>query len=407
MQPMQENIVVIISVAIFLAIFFSKKFRQSKDWRATVTPLASIIGSGFLISAPLLILTAGEWAFFVMGIIVLIAYGLGSALRFNIWHLEPLLKQPSRGEKVVKLETLSRPLLGFAYIISVAFYLKLLSAFALRGVGLSNDLYENILTTIILIFIGGVGKLRGLVALEWLEKCSVNLKLAIFLSMIIGHLFFNIELARQGEWLLKVYPHDSFVIATKKLLGVLLIVQGFETSRYLGQVYDQATRVRTMRYAQIFSGAIYLAFIGLAIVLFNDIHQIDETTVIDLCALVAPVLPALLIIAALMSQFSAAIADTLGSGGLLSEATKQKLTLRNSFLVLTGIAIVLTWTTNIFQIITLASKGFALYYAIQCYIAMTLALKQRTDRLRHFRSGFFGFFVILMLLVVVFSIPIE
>jgi hypothetical protein len=47
---------VIIIVALLLAgyLAFSKRLATSSNWKATVTPLASIMGSGFFVSAPLL-----------------------------------------------------------------------------------------------------------------------------------------------------------------------------------------------------------------------------------------------------------------------------------------------------------------------------------------------------------------
>ena len=46
------------------------------------------------------------------------------------------------------------------------------------------------------------------------------------------------------------------------LLGLLITVQGFETSHNLGNAYSQDVRVRTMRHAQWFAAAIYLAFLA-------------------------------------------------------------------------------------------------------------------------------------------------
>ena len=166
MSPSLQNGIVIFSILFFALVFFSKKLRSSQAWKATVTPLASIIGSGFLISAPLLILTTGQWAPAVMIIIAIIAFLLGNAIRFNILHLEPLLVIKETPRFVTKLETLSRPILGIAYIISVAFYLKLLSAFLLRGLNIDDATLENILTTSILSFIALVGWYRGLSMLE-------------------------------------------------------------------------------------------------------------------------------------------------------------------------------------------------------------------------------------------------
>ena len=372
-----ENGLIIIAIASLSLVFFSKKMRSSQIWQATVTPLASIIGSGFLVSAPLLILTTGKWAFAVISLITVIAFFLGSAIRFNILHLEPLLEKQSGAFVVTKLETISRPVLGGAYIISVAFYLKLLSAFLLRGLGFSDPLLENIITTSILGFIGIVGWLRGLNMLEVFEEYSVNVKLIIIFSMILGHFVFNTDLWLNDQWHLATHAHYSIQESFQRLLGILIIVQGFETSRYLGQVYSADMRIKTMRYAQIISGTIYILFVSSAMVLFNNIHSVTEVAAIELCRMVAPILPFFLIIAAMMSQFSAAIADTLGSAGLVSEATNNRVTIKKGIVGVCLVAIILTWATNIYQIITLASKAFAIYYAIQCLIAIILSSNEK------------------------------
>lgn len=85
--------------------------------------------------------------------------------------------------------------------------------------------------------------------------------------------------------------------------------------------------------------------------------------------LVAPVLPALLVSAALAAQFSAAVADTAGSGGLLHELTGGKIAPRTGYVLLAGISLVLTWSANVFEIITIASRAFAGYYALQSAVA--------------------------------------
>ena len=58
--------VVIVVVAVLLGgyLAFSKRLGGSSSWQATVTPLASIMGSGFLVSAPLLAGIVGNLAVF-------------------------------------------------------------------------------------------------------------------------------------------------------------------------------------------------------------------------------------------------------------------------------------------------------------------------------------------------------
>ncbi len=47
-------LIIIIAIVCGSALAWSPRLSRSEGWQATVTPLASIMGSGFLISAPLL-----------------------------------------------------------------------------------------------------------------------------------------------------------------------------------------------------------------------------------------------------------------------------------------------------------------------------------------------------------------
>lgn len=403
MSPALGNAIVLTSILVLMPILFMKKLRTSELWQATVTPLASIIGSGFLISAPLVILTAGQWATVVMFTVVFIAYLLGNTMRFNIIHLEPLLAHRGPTHFVIHAERFSKVMLGFAYVISAAFYIKLLSIFVLQAFMIKNSMYENIITTLILIFIGVIGWLKGLHALEILEKYSVSAKLIIILTLIVGNIFYNINTIIGGEFYLPKHDYDSLFQSFRKILGILIIVQGFETSRYLGQEYSKTIRIRSMKYAQLISGGIYILFISSSMVMFKDIHHVTETVVIDLCHLIAPILPSLLIFAAIMSQFSASIADTIGSSGLISEATKKMLSVKQGILITLTIAVLIIWITNIYEIIVLASKAFSLYYFIQCIIAAKIAKSKHL----HLALTVFTLLAFLMLLVFTISIPVA
>lgn len=400
-----SNVLVITVTVIILLILFSKRVRTASLWHATVTPLASIIGSGFLICAPLLALAAGKWSALVMLAIVLVAYGLGASLRFNILNVEPNTEARRGNRAILLFETWSRAVLGIAYIISVAFYLKLLSAFALHALGDRNSFLENILTSIIILFIGISGKLRGLSFLEVLETYAVNLKLSIIIALIAGLIEYNfLHHSHLILWNPQVRAENGWVTSLREILGTLIIVQGFETSRYLGSAYSATIRVITMRYAQWISGVIYVCFIFLCLPLFHNIHVICETLVIRLSAQIALVLPFMLIVAGVMSQFSAAIADTIASAGLLSEATQERLKRANGYLVISVLAIVLVWLTNIFRIVVIASKAFAIYYALQLLISL-MTLKQRQSYGHQFVI-YMGLFV-LMVLVVLFGISVS
>ena len=80
-----------VAALVFATLTFLPAVRSSSLWRATVTPLASIMGSGFLVVAPLLYETVGRFALFAMMGLLFVAYLLGSVMRFNIRHTEPLL----------------------------------------------------------------------------------------------------------------------------------------------------------------------------------------------------------------------------------------------------------------------------------------------------------------------------
>ena len=63
-------IAIALSVAAYLAL--APRVAKSVSWQATVTPLASIMGSGFLVSAPLLGGVVGIWAVACMAVLLLL-----------------------------------------------------------------------------------------------------------------------------------------------------------------------------------------------------------------------------------------------------------------------------------------------------------------------------------------------
>lgn len=252
------EIILLLTVIALCAILFIPRIRSHNLWSATVTPLASIIGSGFLIAGPLIVVIVGKYALIAMIGIVVIAYGIGEIIRFNIIYLEPLLQDPSNATRNTHIvDNLSSIILAFAYIISVTFYIRLLASFALHYFTENQIVLENILTTAILLFIGVVGFLRGLHALEQLEIFAVTIKLSIIAVLLIGLGIF--DLGNTHETLsFFLLSETSIIEKLRYLAGMLLSIQGFETSRYLCQNYSRKVRVKTMRIAQITSGLIYI-----------------------------------------------------------------------------------------------------------------------------------------------------
>jgi hypothetical protein len=160
------------------------------------------------------------------------------------------------------------------------------------------------------------------------------------------------------------------------LLGLLITVQGFETSRYMGDSYDQATRVRTMRHAQWLSSAIYLAFLALLTPFLREAQHAEGVAgILDIMELVAPALGIFVLIGAVSSQLSAAIADSIGSGGLMVEVSRRKLGVRGAFITASALSIAVVWLTDPFSVIALSSRAFALFYAMQAVLALWVSLR--------------------------------
>lgn len=396
---------ILLTILALLFFLFNPKIRKSSFWQATITPLASIIGSGFLIIAPLLILTVGRWAILAMGLIVLLGYLLGSVMRFNIHYVEPVLVQKRKKGSLLMiagLEELAKFALVVAYMISVGFYLKLLAAFSLREFPFHSALIENCMVTVVLISLMAVGAYKGFSVLEILEEYSVSGKLAVIGGFCMALVIFNLRLYLTGQWEVTT-PSRPWDFGTwRSLAGMLIVVQGFETSRYLTEEFSRDKRVRSMRLAQWISGGIYLCFIALATVALNGhIGKVTETQIIVISRKVSWVIPWFLIGGAMLSQFSAAVADMAGGGGMIFEATQKKLSENHGYLVIGLASLILIWTTDIFQITNYASRGFAVYYLIQTTQALVLAFNHR----KILQTGLFFILAMIMLFIVIFGIP--
>jgi hypothetical protein len=389
--------IVLVSFLVALVFLLNPKLEKNTLWRATVIPLASIIGSGYLVCAPLLYYTVGDWAVFAMLGIVVLAYFVGTAIRFNIRHAEPII-YGSFGEKnpraergldfngeykkfLVELERFSNLVLAFSYIISVAFYLRLLSAFIFSGFFHPDPLYENLLTSALVLFIGISGYFKGLDFLAFLDRYGVAINLSIIFAFLVGlviHDFHHFSV----EWHGKPITFETLQV----LAGILLIVQGFETSKYLKEAFDVETRIKSMKLAQIISGFIYVLFIFLITPLFHVLNNIPLTAtgIILLATALSVVMGFLIKVGPLVSQFSAAVADTSSAGGLVYMETHGRISSNLGYLALAVIDLVLIWSANIFQIIAYASKSFAFYYMMQAFIAFLVAWKMRKYHLALF-----------------------
>ena len=176
-------------------------------------------------------------------------------------------------------------------------------------------------------------------------------------------------------------------------------MQGFETTRYLGDELDAGTRIRASRNAQIFSAAVYILFILVATPLMHLFSgKVAGNGLILLAAEVAAWLVVPLVFAAVFSQFGAAIAEAISASGNILELSRHRLPTSITYVIICGLAIILTWTADTFEILALASRAFAFYFFLQCLVACTVAEKKG-------RKAAFAILAALLLFITIFSVP--
>jgi hypothetical protein len=400
---MLNIIIIVVAVLIGSYLAFSRRLSRSSSWQATVTPLASIMGSGFLVSAPLLAGIVGNLAVFAMAVLLLLAYMVGGAIRFNIRYFEPI---ENKGHGPIQdTAFLSRIVLVCAYFISITYYLQLLAAFLLNAFHVQSQVLADVITTVLLLIIGGIGMWRGLKELGAVEKYAVALNLGMIGALLVALVIYNVKLLVGGEWSLPALSSVIDFHDMRVLFGLLIVVQGFEISRYLGTEHPAKQRIATMRAAQLLSAAIYLLFLALTTILFRKGLGADVTAIIEMTKQVAVVLPILLAVAAIGSQFSAAVADDSGAGGLLEDITKKQLSIRHAYLLILLVTITLTWATDVNAIISYASRAFALFYMFQCIVAFMVAWRHKELSHRTLRLANFAFISIICFLVFALGIP--
>jgi hypothetical protein len=369
----QAFILIAAFAAAGVTALYLTRVNNRESWRATVTPLASIIGSGFLVAAPLLVGTFGGGAILAMAVLLVAVYAVGHVVRFNIRYGEPLFSSDRRDRQLVLFEGLSDAALAFAYFISVAYYLALLGAFALKGFGIEGAFDPRWVTTVLLVLIGTLGLTGGLRAVVRVETVAVGLKLAVIAGLCAA-LAVGLFTADRGllTWPAAI-PVDGAKVSV--LLGLLIVCQGFETSRYLGSEFDAALRVKTMRWAQFIAGGIYLGFFAL-ITPFIPVFAAGDgvTALVDVADKLAIGMAAIVTIGAAASQFTAAVADSLASTGLLSEVSRGRLRPEHGYVLLIPVALAVVWLTDVTQLISYASRAFAIYYALQCATAVRVAI---------------------------------
>ena len=363
---------------------------------ATATPLASIFGSGFLVIVPILNGAVGPYSLIAMTAVCALAYAVGCVISYNIRHAEPLLEKNEVPKRTRYYEGASDLALVAAYVISVCLYINILASFLLGGIGEQYDIprNEHILSVAVIALIGAIGYFKGLQALAKLEKLALGVTLLIIVALFAGFASYDVKTVAAGIQWPKMPSHSWWEILTL-VGGTLIVVQGFETSRYLGKMFDAPTRIQSSRLSQIISTFVYLVFIALATPLMHFLGDtVKDNDLIMLAGKASILLPLPLVIAAVLSQFSAAVADTLGGSGNTVEATHNHVSLKEATLLICGGAVILAFAPTL-TILALASRAFAFYYMLQCFVASTLtkpALQRTLFRLLAAVLAFITFF---------------
>ncbi|MEM6807664.1 MAG: hypothetical protein AAF574_00400 [Pseudomonadota bacterium] len=362
------------------------------------TPLASIFGSGFLVIVPILASVVGPWSPLVMAAVCAVAWCVGSTIRFNIRHVEPQLAGKA-ASSTRSLERSADLALVIAYIISVCLYLHILSAFLLAGLGMDSPFNENLLTTTVILLITIVGIVRGLELLEKLEVWSLAATVLIIALLIGGFAWYDFGVVGVSDWQWPQMPDRGGWEILTVVGGTLIVVQGFETPRYMGDTYSAAERIAASRRAQVVSSLVYVAFVALAVPVVPVLNgDFGDNSLIQLTTVAASVLVAPLIAAAVLSQFSAAVADTMAACGSLEEVTQGHLQARWAYFLVGAVAVALTWSADTYEVLALASRAFALYFLLQCLVAGSVVKSVAAH-------AAFGVLAVVLGFVMIFAVP--
>jgi hypothetical protein len=339
---------------------------------------------------------------YAMIAVTAVAYAVGAVLRFNIANTEPVLGKPDYA-LATSLDHLADAAIILAYVISVTLYLHILSAFLLTGIGADTAIGEDVVTSGIIVLIVLIGMVRGLEVLNFLEQWALYVTLAIVALVLLGFTLYDAVAFRSPAGLvLPTGPVADWWTALTIVAGALIVVQGFETPRYLGGSYSTADRVWGSRMSQVISSVVYVTFVTLALPMVHELDGVyDDDSLLTLVSFtVVPFLAGIVVVAAVLSQFAAAVADTVAVEGNVAEVTNHRASVRLTYAAIGIAAIALTWSANTFEILALASRAFAVYYFLQCVVAMLVT----TSILQKIAMSVLAS---IMLFIVIFAVPVA
>ncbi len=366
---------------------------------ASVTPLASILGSGLLIIVPVLERTLG--ALSLLGVVAICgaAWLLGTVIRHNVVVVESRLAAGTLDAATVRWGELADGVIVVAYVISVALYLRIMAEYLVGFFDRAGSaVWEPVIACLAVVMIVAIGVFRGFDGLDRLDRIAL-VAVLVLTTVLGGVLLLHDAIAAETASLrLPSVPSMSPTSTPWILGGIVITVQGFETVRYLGSEYDATTRVRASRLAQLVSASIYIGFVAVATPAMGlGTAAGADRTLLDITGRVAPWLALPLVLSAVLSQLSAAIADTAAADGNLNGLNRW-FTGPRPYLVCGAAAVALAATMPTLTIVAVASRAFAAYYSMEAVIAL------RTSTGVPRKAGF-AILALVMLAVAAFAEP--
>jgi hypothetical protein len=319
----------------------------------------------------------GSLAAVGMAGVCLLAWTVGIAIRHNVATIEPLVRDGRLDHTTALIERASDLVIVLAYLISVALYVRILAQFVVGYVSTGSGYAESLLGVSVLALITLVGLVRGLSGLELLER--VSLGAVLLLVSTIGAAFAGEDVSHLlgGGLHIPPLPHASLGSVLLVLGGILITVQGFETVRYLQHI-DRRARIAACRLSQLASSFVYVLLVILATPLMGlGTASGADDNLLEMIERVAPVLALPLVLCAVLSQFSAATADTEAGVGNLRVIGSSRFKGRLPYALVGAAAAILAATLATSVIIEVASRAFAAYYALQCISALRTSERPR------------------------------
>ncbi len=395
-----STVVAIVSLLVVASFLYRPAVQRSERYRALVVPLANIMDVGFIVLAPVIVVLVGfDAPFFMLGI-CLAAIAAGFAISYNIRHYEPLIGTED------SLHSLARwaqwALLG-ASVINIGYYAMLLMSLILLPFEIYSEDRVTITAALLLIAVIVIGYRRGLDGLNRLGNRTTAFNLSAIFAILVAFFVFNVQEMLGGRWDLPDYNPPTDPDALRKLLGLFAMVQGFEAARYVGSRFSAEVRVSTMRWAQGISTVVFVSLLASVLILFVQVRpEPDATAIFVVSDAVSPVLPFIILLAAIGSQMSAVVNATSSRSDLLVEATSGTLEKRYTFPILLVPAVVVVVLTDVTAAVALASRVFAGFFVLQAIIAARLSWRARST------SHVVGFTLVglLMSTIMIFGLPV-